>query len=130
MKPALLTVDNVPRLGFGCSGADAQCQTMVQVVVSLLDHGMGVQAAIEAPRVTITSVPSSIFQHAWRPGGLAMESRILRRVQDQLTARGHRIEVVQAFAPYMAGVSAVRRRDNGVFEAGADPRREGSALGR
>lgn len=129
-NPALLTVCNEPRLAFGCPGAAAQCQAMVQVLVNLVDHGVQVQAAIETPRVTTTSVPSSLFPHAWRPGGLTVESRISRPVQDELTARGHRIEPVQAFAPQMAGVSAVRWRDNGVLEAGADPRREGSALGR
>ena len=129
-NPALLSRDGEAVLAFGCPGADSQTQAMVQLVVNLVDHGMDVQAAIEAPRVITTSVPSSIFPHAWRPGGLAVEAPVAAEVQAELAARGHRIEPWPAFAPEAAGVSAVRRRAGGVLEAGADPRRDGSALGR
>jgi gamma-glutamyltranspeptidase / glutathione hydrolase len=129
-NPALLAEDGVAVMAFGCPGADAQTQAMVQVVINLVDHGLDLQAAIESPRVISTSVPSSIFPHAWRPGGLAVESRIDPVVRAELARRGHRIEPLPAFAPQAAGVSAVRRRPNGVLEAGADPRREGSAIGR
>ena len=129
-NPGLVRHAGRPVLAYGCPGADAQCQAMVQVVVNLLDRGMGVQEAIEAPRIVTTSVPSSIFPHAWQPGGLAIESRVAGDVQEELAARGHRVEPLPAFAPQAAGVSAVRRLPNGVLEAGADPRREGSALGR
>ncbi len=129
-NPALLSRAGEPWLAFGCPGADAQCQAMVQVAIHLIDHGLDVQAAIEAPRVITTSVPSSIFPHAWEPGGLAVEERVEDEVQRELARRGHRLEPLPAFAPQAAGVSAVRRLDHGVLEAGADPRREGSALGR
>jgi len=129
-NPGLLRSDGRAVLAYGCPGADAQCQAMVQVVVQLLDRGVGVQEAIEAPRIVTTSVPNSIFPHAWRPGGLAIESRVSEETRADLRSRGHRLEPLPAFAPQAAGVSAVRRRPNGVLEAGADPRREGSALGR
>lgn len=128
-NPAMLTKSGRAVMPLGCPGGDAQVQAMVQVVCNVLDFGMNVQAAIEAPRVVSASFPSSFHPHAYEPGVVRVEGRVPPDVRAQLASLGHTVEVLPDFAPVMASVCAIRRLDNGVFEGGADPRRESYAAG-
>jgi gamma-glutamyltranspeptidase len=58
-----------------------------------------------------------------------VEGRIPTDVRSRLAALGHTVEVLPDVAPVVAAVCAIRRRDGGVLEAGADPRRESYAAG-
>lgn len=128
-NPALLMKDGRALMPFGCPGEDAQCQAMVQVVCNIVDFGMNVQAAIEAPRVISRSFPWTFFPHAYEPGVLGAEGRISSEARDGLAALGHRIQDLPDFSPAAAGVCAIRRLEAGTLEGGADPRRESYALG-
>lgn len=128
-NPAMLLASGQAMMAFGCPGGDAQVQAMVQVVVNVLDFGMNVQAAIEEPRVISASFPSSFHPHPYEPGVVRVEGRIPPEVRDRLAAFGHTVEVLPGMAPVVAAVCAIRRRDGGVLEAGADPRRESYAAG-
>ncbi len=128
-NPALLMRGGAALMPFGCPGEDAQCQAMVQVVCNVVDFGMNLQAAIEAPRVISRSFPWSFHPHAYEPGVLAVEGRIAREVRDGLMALGHGIDDLPDFTPAAAGVCAIRKLDTGALEGGADPRRESYAVG-
>lgn len=128
-NPAMLVKSGRALMPFGCPGGDAQAQAMVQVAVNVVDFGMNVQAAIEAPRVISASFPSSFHPHGYEPGVLRVEARIPPAVRDALTARGHTIHLLPDLAPAAAAVCAIRRLDNGVLEGGADPRRQSYAAG-
>ena len=128
-NPALLMRGGAALMPFGCPGEDAQCQAMVQVVCNVVDFGMNLQAAIEAPRVISRSFPWSFHPHAYEPGVLAVEGRIDRGVRDELAALGHLIVDLPDFTPAAAGVCAIRKLDTGALEGGADPRRESYAVG-
>ncbi len=128
-NPALLMKDGRALMPFGCPGEDAQCQAMVQVVCNIVDFGLNVQAAIEAPRVISRSFPWTFFPHAYQPGLLTAERRIAREVRSGLASLGHRVQDLPNFSPAAAGVCAIRRLDTGALEGGADPRRESYALG-
>ena len=71
--------DARPWLSFGVMGGDMQPQGHVQVLLNLIDFGMNVQEAGEAPR----------FRHT--ANGLALESAISPEARFGLDARGHRI---------------------------------------
>jgi len=79
---------------------------------------MDVQDAIEAPRW---------FHERGRT--LRMEGRFPEDVRRALAAKGHEIEVLPAWDDVTGGAQAIAVGDNGVFAAGADPRREGTAAG-
>lgn len=128
-NPALLMRDGAALMPFGCPGEDAQTQAMVQVVCNVVDFGMNIQAAIEAPRVISRSFPWTFHPHAYEPGLLQVEGRVRRDVRDRLERLGHVIRDMPDFTPASAGVCAVRRLDPGTFEGGSDPRREGYAVG-
>jgi gamma-glutamyltranspeptidase/glutathione hydrolase len=128
-NPALLMRDGRALMPFGCPGEDAQCQAMVQTVCNVVDFGMNVQAAIEAPRVISRSFPWSFHPHAYEPGVLTVEGRIARDVRDRLASLGHVIRDLPDFTPAAAGMCAIRRLEPGTLEGGADPRRESYAIG-
>lgn len=128
-NPGLLMKDGRALMPFGCPGEDAQCQAMVQTVNNVVDFGMNLQAAIEAPRVVSRSFPWSFHPHAYEPGVLQVEARVAREVRDGLERLGHVIRDMPDFTPASAGMCAIRELEPGTLEGGADPRRESYAIG-
>jgi len=106
------------RYVYGTPGRQAQVQTNFQLASAFIDHGMDVQAAIEAPRW---------YHEAGR--ALRIESRFPEAVRKGLTAKGHDLELLGDWHEITGGAQAVCVDDNGVFSGGADPRREGYAAG-
>jgi gamma-glutamyltranspeptidase/glutathione hydrolase len=102
-------------LSYGTPGGDGQVQTNVQLLARVIDHGLNVQQAIEAPR--------------WRDEGtgLRMEAGFARSVQSGLAERGHPVVEEEPASFSMGGAELIRVNEHGVREAGADPRREGYA---
>jgi gamma-glutamyltranspeptidase/glutathione hydrolase len=128
-NPAMAMENGKPRLLFGTPGGDVQIQAMAQFLLNWRQFDMPLQAAIEAPRLASYSFPSSFAPNTYRPGVLALESRIDEAVADELAAKGHIVERWPAFTRLAGAICAVEI-DNGLIRAGADPRRAAYALGR
>ena len=129
-NPALAIKGRDVFLPFGTPGGDVQTQAMLQVLLNLFVFGQDVQSAIEAPRFSTYSFPSSFAPFDYYPGRLALEARIPDTVIAELTRRGHEIQRWPEWiwtAGAVCAILADRRR--GVLEAGADPRRAAYALG-
>jgi gamma-glutamyltranspeptidase/glutathione hydrolase len=110
----------------GTPGADDQVQTNFQVLVSIVDHGLNVQQALDATRWS--SRPGSVERGQGQPYILAVERRLDEGVVAELVRRGHRIERVSDQS--IGGPQAiVRDPETGVLMGGAAPAREGYALG-
>ena len=121
LTPSLATRGGRPLLSFGTPGGDQQDQWTLQFFINLIDFGMGVQEAIEAPRFSTAHFPSTFYPHNSMPGVVRLEDRIADKVVDDLSARGHQVVVRP---PWCEGhVLAIRfdptRR---LLEGGADPR--------
>jgi gamma-glutamyltranspeptidase/glutathione hydrolase len=95
----------------------------------VVDFGMELQEALDAPTVQSTHFPGSFYPHQSVPGGVRVEDRIPPEVRDELIARGHRVSVD---GPWSHGqVSAVAYDPSGVLSAAASPRgRVAYAMGR
>jgi len=106
------------RFVYGTPGRHAQVQTNFQLGVGLIDHGLAVQEAIEAPR----------WYHA-AGRALQIEARFPEQVRKGLAAKGHDLQLLGDWAEITGGAQAVAIDGNGVFSGGADPRREGYAAG-
>ncbi len=109
---------STPRFVFGTPGAQAQVQSNFQLAAALIDFGMDVQDAIEAPRWYHESGKT-----------LKLEGRFPEDVRRTLAGKGHEIEVLPDWDDVTGGAQAIAVGENGVFSAGADPRREGVAAG-
>lgn len=118
LAPTIVTCDGKPRLALGTPGSYTICQAQAQVLVGMLAFGRDVQTAIEAPRL-----------HAHDGDLVKIESRARPEAVEALRACGHRVEPAESFDQGMGGMQGVARSDAGWLEGGADPRREGYALG-
>jgi gamma-glutamyltranspeptidase/glutathione hydrolase len=120
LSPSLALRDGQPWLAFGTPGGDQQDQWSLQFFLNMVDFGMDMQEALDAPTVQSTHFPGSFYPHRADPGGARVESRIGAEVRDELAARGHKVSVD---GPWSHGqVTAVAREANGVFSGAASPR--------
>jgi gamma-glutamyltranspeptidase/glutathione hydrolase len=117
--PAFMQKGDV-HMGFGIMGGLNQAQAHAQFVSNVVDHGMNIQSALEAPRFTKLDF-----------GGCAVsvENRIAPAVRDALTARGHQLKVLGDFSSTMGGGQAViHDARTGVNYGASDPRKDGAAV--
>lgn len=113
------------RMAFGTPGGETIGQTQFQHLVNIIDRGMPVQAAIEAPRVAVDAEPGF-----YTPGAattVQLESRFPDATAAGLRAMGHAVETV---GPYSIGsVQAILQTEHDTRVAGSDPRRMGYSVG-
>ncbi len=123
LTPTLVLRDGAPAMVLGTQGGDQQDQWTLQVFLNVVEHGMPVQDAIEAPRISSVHFPSSFYPHDAKPGGLRVEARIPAATRDALAERGH---VIMLDDDWVAGDVLCIRVDprTGVLHGGADPRGE------
>ena len=129
LQSTLVMKDGQPYMILGSPGGDDQVMRTIQTLVNILDFGMNVQQAIEAPRWSTRSFPASPFPHTMYPGDLSVEARIPDAVQKALTAKGHTLHVANGWS---LGSNAVIMVDvkRGILSAGADPRVDAYAWAR
>jgi len=130
LQSTLVMKDGQPWMITGSPGGDDQIHRTVQTLLNLVDFGMNVQEAIEAPRWSSRSFASSVFPHRMSdPGNLSVESRVPEAVQKALQAKGHKLQTAR---PWSLGSNAAIVVDakTGVLSAGADPRVEAYAWAR
>ncbi|HEX5505576.1 MAG TPA: gamma-glutamyltransferase, partial [Thermomicrobiales bacterium] len=122
----LVAEDGKPWLVGGTPGGDGQPQWNLQLVTGMLDYGLDVQAAIEAPRWT--SFPGTDPISIENAFELRIEDRVSPAVLRGLEERGHRLNVL---GPWAGGGAAqlIALGPDGVLRGGSDPRAEGQALG-
>jgi gamma-glutamyltranspeptidase / glutathione hydrolase len=115
LVPSMVLKDGRPWLSYGVMGGDMQAQGHVQVLLNVIDFGMNVQEAGEAPR----------FRHS--PDGLALESAISPQARFELNAHGHKlINQIGVFGGFQGIlIDPVTH----VLMAGSDPRKDGMAAG-
>jgi gamma-glutamyltranspeptidase/glutathione hydrolase len=96
-------------------------------LLNIVEFGMNMQQAIEAPRWSTTSFPASPFPHTMYPGNLSLEGRIPDAVRAELERRGHKVSMR---GPWSMNSSAGILVDagTGTVTAGADPRTAALAL--
>lgn len=125
-SPIIVLKDGRFQLSLGTPGGETIGQTQFQVLLNLLDFGMGIQEAIEAPRLSLDADPNF-----YMPGAdvvLEVERRIAPETLRRLEAMGHTIEVGDEWeGGSMQGI--LMDLVHGTMTAGADPRRTGYAVG-
>ncbi|HYH69111.1 MAG TPA: gamma-glutamyltransferase, partial [Urbifossiella sp.] len=126
--PAMATKNGKPWLTFGVMGGDMQPQGHVQVLVNLLDFGMNVQQAGEAPRVEHVGHATPTGRPAAPNGGtVKAEHGIPEAVVAELTRRGHQVERVRTNG---GGYQAILiDHTTGVLHGGTEARKDGAAVG-
>jgi gamma-glutamyltranspeptidase/glutathione hydrolase len=107
-------------IAFGIMRGMNQCQAQAQFVSNVADHGMNIQAALEAPRFTKMTL-----------GGrdIAIESRVPRATRAKLEQLGHSLEVRGDYSGFMGGGQAILHDSKANVKYGASsPRKDGAAI--
>jgi gamma-glutamyltranspeptidase/glutathione hydrolase len=119
MSPTLLLKDGRAFATLGSPGGKRIISTMAFLISNLVDFDMDIQSAILEPRV-----------NNYESGPLKIEARIPADVQDALRQKGHELNIKKDFDLYFGGAQGiVIDHETGVMHGGADPRRDGKAIG-
>jgi gamma-glutamyltranspeptidase / glutathione hydrolase len=117
--PAFMEKGDI-HIGFGIMGGANQPLAHAQFVSNLVDYGMNVQAALEAPRFTVTGGQVSCE--------IVIESRVKPDVLRQLQDKGHKLIVRKEYTSLMGrGQAIFHDSRTGMNFAGSDPRADGVA---
>jgi len=126
--PAMLTKDGAPVFTFGVMGGDMQPQGHVQVLINILDFGMDVQQAGEAPRVEHVGSATPKGHPADPDGGTVQaEIGLPEDVVKELVRRGHKVEWVKRNGGGYQGIWIDPK--TGMLHGGSEARKDGAAVG-
>ncbi|HEY2987621.1 MAG TPA: gamma-glutamyltransferase [Candidatus Binatia bacterium] len=115
IMPAMVFKDGKPFLIFGVTGAHMQPQGQVQVLANLIDFGMPLQPAMDAPRVNHVEGFEVALEAGFEPG-----------VLEELRRKAHKIV---SEANFGGGQGILIHPEYGTLLGGSDPRKDGCALG-
>ena len=118
MSPTIIMKDGEPFAVLGSPGGTTIIAAVAQVISNLIDHGMTMQEAVDAPRIS-----------GYNNNTISYETRISQDVIDELTAIGHICNPNDDWNRSFGSVNAVRYAEDGTLDGAGDPRRDGKALG-
>ncbi len=125
--PAFITRDGKPLISFGVMGGGMQPQGQAQIVVNLVDFGMGLQEAGDAPRIHHSGSSEPTGETMSDGGVVNLETGFKSEVIRDLVNRGHRIEY--APGPYGGYQAIMKHPEYGVYIGASESRKDGQAAG-
>ena len=127
--PAFVTKDGKPFLSFGVMGGDFQPLGHVQILLNMIDFGMNVQEAGDAPRIDHLGSSSPIGEEQEKGGGrVALENGFSTGTIRQLLDMGH--NVGYGFGGVFGGYQAILYDPaNKVYYGASESRKDGCAMG-
>jgi gamma-glutamyltranspeptidase/glutathione hydrolase len=124
----MVTKEGKPWFVFGVMGGDMQPQGHVEVLVNLIDFGMNVQQAGEAPRVEHIGSATPTGRPGDPSGGtIRAERGIPEEVVKELLRRGHQVERVKVNGGGYQGILIDPK--TGMLHGGSEARKDGAAVG-
>jgi gamma-glutamyltranspeptidase/glutathione hydrolase len=93
LSPAMALKDGHPFLSFSHPGGDLQCQGLLQLFLNIVEFGMDVQEAVEAPKFQSYQMRNSFGSHPIDPGRLGVGTDMPKEVVDKLTTMGYKVEI-------------------------------------
>jgi len=123
--PAFVTKNGKPFMSFGVMGGATQPQAHAQIIINMIDFGLNLQEAGDAPRI-VHSGSSQPTDEIMKDGGtLSIESGFGKTIEKELTAKGH---VLQYEKGIFGGYQAIMLKD-GVYYGASETRKDGQAAG-
>ena len=125
--PAFITKDGQPWVSFGLMGGAVQPQGHAQIVVNLIDFGMGLQEAGDAPRMRHRGSSQPTGYEMTDGGTLNLESGFGMETLRELSKKGHNLSFdVGIYGGYQA---IMYDAENGVYYGASESRKDGQAAG-
>jgi len=123
LTPTLVTKDSKPLMVFGMPGGDLQDQGTLSCFLNIVDFGMDLQEALDAPKFWTAHFPSLFYPHTASPGSVSLEERgenLDQRVND-LTGKGHDVSLSQPWTGDNTMICTIDH-EHGILRAAANPR--------
>lgn len=125
--PAFLSKDGKPFVSFGVMGGDFQPMGHTQIVMNLIDFGMNLQEAGDAPRWDHTGGSRPTGETTINKGSIRVESGISYTTIRGLMDKGHQIGIARGI---YGGYQAILWDDeNKVYHGASESRKDGQAAG-
>lgn len=128
---ALIGLNDEQSWALACPGGDVIVQAMAQVIWRVLNDGMELQEAVEAPRIAAFNAPSAFHPHPSADRLVFAEERIGQDEIAELTKRGHQVKIWPEYEFDAGSVQTIKSLENlsgeRVLQAAADPRRSAYA---
>lgn len=125
--PAFITKDGKPWMSFGVMGGSMQPQGHAQIVVNIIDFGMNLQEAGDAPRIRHSGSSQPTGSKMTDGGVVYLESGIPYENIRELVKRGHKVRYM---AGGYGGYQAIRWDEkNSVYYGASESRKDGQAAG-
>ena len=123
--PAFVTKDGKPFMSFGVMGGATQPQAHAQIIVNMIDFGLNLQEAGDAPRI-VHSGSSQPTDEVMKNGGtLSLETGFGKEIEKDLSSMGHTIKYQKGI---FGGYQAIMFKD-GVYYGASETRKDGQAAG-
>jgi gamma-glutamyltranspeptidase/glutathione hydrolase len=127
--PAFITQDGKPWISFGLMGGAMQPQGHAQIVINLVDFGMNLQEAGDAPRMHHdgSTEPTGQALQMTDGGVLELESGFPQATIRALMQAGHTVK--SANGPFGGYQAIARDHEQGVYIGASESRKDGQAAG-
>ena len=125
--PAFITKDGKPFMSFGVMGGAMQPQGHVQIIVNMLDFGMNLQEAGDAPRIRHMNSSQPTGEKMQDGGSVIVEAGIDEKVLEELRKMGHKVSYSKGL---FGGYQAIMYDSvNKVYYGASESRKDGHAAG-
>ena len=125
--PAFVTQDGKPFISFGVMGGDMQPQGHVQIICNIIDFGMNLQEAGDAPRIQHTGSSEPTGSKMTDGGKVTLESGFSYQSIRKLMQKGHRIGF--GYGAYGGYQAILWDSKNKVYYGASESRKDGQAAG-
>ena len=123
--PAFVTKDGKPFISFGVMGGATQPQAHAQIIINMIDFGLNLQEAGDAPRIVHSGSSQPTGEVMTDGGSLSIESGFGKQIEQELSNKGHTIKYQKGV---FGGYQAIMFKD-GVYYGASETRKDGQAAG-
>ena len=123
--PAFVTKDGEPFMSFGVMGGATQPQAHAQIIINMVDFGLNLQEAGDAPRIVHSGSSQPTDEIMTDGGTFSLESGFAIEIETKLSSIGHKIKYQKVI---FGGYQAIMLKD-GVYYGASETRKDGQAAG-
>ena len=123
--PAFVTKDGNPYISFGVMGGATQPQAQAQVLINIIDFGMNLQEAGDAPRIVHSGSSQPSGSQMKNGGTVSLESTFDEKIRKEPVEMGHTLKYEKGS---FGGYQAIMKK-NGVYYGASESRKDGQAAG-
>ncbi|WP_173919941.1 gamma-glutamyltransferase [Pseudidiomarina piscicola] len=125
--PAFVTKDGKPVMSYGVMGGATQPQMHAQILINLIDFGMNLQEAGDAPRILHTGSSQPTGESMTDGGVISLENGFSPATRRELIKMGHTLQ--EAVGPYGGYQAIWKNHEEDVYYGASESRKDGHAAG-